>query len=472
MVYGSQSNLDMAQPFDVLIVGGGNAALCAAMTAQEAGAKVLLLESAPKEFRGGNSRHTRNLRYLHAQGNKYLTGPYAEEEFWDDLLHVTDGQTNEQLSRFTIRESEDLGEWMEKHGCHFQPAMRGTLHLARTNAFFLGGGKALMNAYYASAAKMGVKIRYDAEVRDLDIRDGLFATAVFGANGVLQKVRAKSVVVASGGFQANLSWLKEYWGEAAENFIIRGTPYDKGRLLRVLLNQGAKPVGEPRQCHAVAIDARAPKFDGGIVTRLDCVSFGIVVNKHARRFYDEGEDFWPKRYAIWGRLVAQQPDQIACAIIDSKSIDLFMPSVFPPIEADSIRHLAGKLELEPSVLEKTVSAFNKATLSGTFDPSILDNCSTENLEPPKSHWARPLDTQPFYGYPLRPGITFTYLGVAVNEKAQVIMQNDQPAENIFAAGEIMAGNILGKGYMAGLGMTIGTVFGRLAGKEAARYAIN
>jgi tricarballylate dehydrogenase len=149
-----------------------------------------------------------------------------------------------------------------------------------------------------------------------------------------------------------------------------------------------------------------------------------------------------------------------------------MPSVFPPIEADSIRHLAGKLELEPSVLEKTVSAFNKATLSGTFDPSILDNCSTENLEPPKSHWARPLDTQPFYGYPLRPGITFTYLGVAVNEKAQVIMQNDQPAENIFAAGEIMAGNILGKGYMAGLGMTIGTVFGRLAGKEAARYAIN
>jgi tricarballylate dehydrogenase len=472
MVYGSQSKVDMAQPFDVLVVGGGNAALCAAMTAQEAGAKVLLLESAPKEFRGGNSRHTRNLRYLHACGNKYLTGPYKEEEFWDDLLHVTEGETNEQLARFTIRNSEDLGVWMERHGCHFQPAMRGTLHLARTNAFFLGGGKALLNAYYASAAKLGVKILYDAEVRDLDIRDGLFSTAVFGAQGALQKVRAKSVVVASGGFQANLSWLKEHWGMAADNFIIRGTPYDKGRLLRVLLNQGAKTVGDPRQCHAVAIDARAPKFDGGIVTRLDCVSFGIVVNKHARRFYDEGEDFWPKRYAIWGRLVAQQLDQTAYAIIDSKSIDLFMPSVFPPIEADSIRHLAGKLELDPSLLEKTVSVFNKATLPGTFDPSILDNCSTEDLEPAKSHWARPLDAPPFYGYPLRPGITFTYLGVAVNQKAQVIMQNDQPAENIFAAGEIMAGNILGKGYMAGLGMTIGTVFGRLAGKEAARYAIN
>ncbi len=153
----------------------------------------------------------------------------------------------------------------------------------------------------------------------------------FVLQGALQKVRAKSVVVASGGFQANLEWLKEYWGDVADNFIIRGTPYNKGRMLRVLLDRGAKPVGDPRQCHAVAIDARAPKYDGGIVTRLDCVPFGIVVNKHARRFYDEGEDFWPKRYAIWGRLVAQQPDQIAYSIIDSKSIDLFMPSVFPPM---------------------------------------------------------------------------------------------------------------------------------------------
>ncbi len=456
---------------DVLIVGGGNAALCAAMTAREAGANVLLLESAPKEFRGGNSRHTRNLRYLHESGNDYLTGPYPEDEFWEDLLLVTEGQTNEQLARFTIRESNNMGAWMEQHGCRFQPAMRGTLHLARTNAFFLGGGKALMNAYYATALKLGVEILYDAEVRDLEIRDGKFASAFFVSQGTTQRGRAKAVVVASGGFQANLEWLKEYWGEPAENFIIRGTPYDKGRMLRVLLDQGVKPVGDPRQCHAVAIDARAPKFDGGIVTRLDCVPFGIVVNKQAKRFYDEGEDFWPKRYAIWGRLVAQQPDQIAYSIIDSKSIDLFMPSVFPPIEANTISELATKLELDPSALEETVTSFNKSIRPGTFDATVLDDCQTEGLEPPKSHWARSLDTPPFYGYPLRPGITFTYLGVTVNERAQVIMQGDQPAPNIFAAGEIMAGNILGKGYMAGLGLTIGTVFGRLAGREAARYAI-
>ena len=461
--------VDLLQNFDVLIVGGGNAALCAAIIAQESGAKVLLLESAPFEFRGGNSRHTRNLRYFHEQGNDHLTGPYLEDEFWDDLMAVTGGETNEQLARFTIRQSKNLGEWMAQHGVVFQPSMRGTLHLARTNAFFLGGGKALMNAYYATAAKLGVTVLYGAEVRNLEIHEGRFVSAEVGLHNLPHKIRAKSVVIASGGFQANLDWLKEYWGDPAENFIIRGTPYDRGFMLRVLLDNGAKPVGDPRQCHAVAIDARAPKYDGGIVTRLDCVSFGIVVNKHARRFYDEGEDFWPKRYAIWGRLVAQQPDQIAYSIIDAKSIELFMPSVFPPIKANSINDLASKLELDPSTLEETVGTYNQSIRPGTFDSTVLDDCVTEGLEPCKSHWARPLDAPPFYGYPLRPGITFTYLGVTVNERAQVIMENGQSAANIFAAGEVMSGNILGKGYMAGLGLTIGTVFGRIAGKEAARY---
>ena len=329
-----------------------------------------------------------------------------------------------------------------------------------------------MNAYYATALKAGVAILYDAEARDLEIRDGKFVSATFLYQGEARQVRAKAIVVASGGFQANLEWLREYWGEATDNFIVRGTPYDRGRMLRVLLDQGAMQVGDPSQCHAVAIDARAPKFDGGIVTRLDCISFGIAVNKDAKRFYDEGEDFWPKRYAIWGRLVAQQPDQIAYSIIDSKSIDLFMPSVFPPIKAGSISALAGQLELDPSALENTVKRFNASIKAGSFDPAALDDCETRGLEPPKSHWARPLDTPPYYAYPLRPGITYTYLSVGVNERAQVMMAQNRPSPNIFAAGEIMSGNILGKGYLAGFGMTIGTVFGRIAGREAARYAID
>lgn len=457
--------------YDIIVIGGGNAALCAAMAGRETGATVLVLEGAPKHFRGGNSRHTRNLRYLHTQKNKFMTSAYPEDEFWSDLLHVTGGNTNKNLARLTIRESNNLMEWMEAHGCHFQPSMRGTLHLSRTNAFFLGGGKALVNAYYATAERLGIHVFYDAEVYDINIRNGRFGSVNCRLNGISREIRAKTVVVASGGFQADLDWLKVYWGDAANHFIIRGTPYNKGRLLKLLLEKGAAPVGDPRQCHCVAIDARAPQFDGGIVTRLDCVAFGIVVNKQAKRFYDEGEDFWPKRYAIWGRLVAKQPDQIAYAIIDSKSIDLFMPSVFPPVEAGSIRGLAARLELNPDTLEHTVTEFNRSIHPGSFNPSIMDDCVTIGLDPPKSHWARPLDTPPFYGYPLRPGITFTYLGVAVNKQARILMQNQQPSPNMFAAGEIMSGNILGKGYMAGLGMTIGTVFGRIAGKEAGLYAL-
>jgi tricarballylate dehydrogenase len=237
------------------------------------------------------------------------------------------------------------------------------------------------------------------------------------------------------------------------------------------MDRGAKTVSDPRQCHAVAIDARSPRFDGGIITRVDCLPFGIVVNKHAARFYDEGEDFWPKRYAIWGLLIARQPNQIAFAIIDSKAMGLFIPPVLPPIQASSIRDLALALNLDPAALEQTVAAFNLSVRPGKFDHAVLDSCSTAGLNPPKTHWARRLDSPPFLAYPLRPGITFTYLGVAVNERAQVLLQDDKPVENIFAAGEIMAGNILGRGYLAGLGMAIGTVFGRIAGEEAARRAL-
>ena len=460
---------DLSKIYDVLVIGGGNAALCAAITARKAGASVLVVEASPEDFRGGNSRHTRNLRYMHDKGNEFLTGPYSEDEFFDDLMRVTGGKTNEKLARLTIRESNNVGDWMRDHGCMFQPAMKGTLHLARTNAFFLGGGRALMNSYYRTASKLGVAISYETEVVDMNINDGVFSEAVVQRDGTSHKIKAKTVVLASGGFQANLEWLKEEWGPAADNFIVRGSPYDKGKVLKIMLDKGAKQIGDPRQCHAVAIDARAPKYDGGIVTRLDCVSFGIVVNRNGERFYDEGEDFWPKRYAIWGRLVAKQPDQIGYSIIDAKSIDLFMPSVFPPIEAQSLEELAGKLELDPHKLIETIRGFNDATHAGTFDPGKLDDCKTEGIEPAKSHWARPIDTPPFYGYPLRPGITFTYLSVAVNDRAQVLMKDDTPSANIFAAGEIMSGNILGQGYMAGFGMTIGTVFGRLAGREAVAH---
>jgi tricarballylate dehydrogenase len=407
---------------------------------------------------------------MHDAPTAVLTETYPEEEFFEDLWRVTGGQTDEALARLCIRSSAGCTAWMKNHGVRFQPALGGTLHLGRTNAFFLGGGKALLNEYYAAAQRLGIEILYDAEVEDLAIEQGVFDHAVVAVAGVKHGVKAKTLVVAAGGFESNLEWLREVWGPAADNFIIRGTPYNKGKVLKALIERGVQTVGDPTQGHAVAIDARAPKFDGGIVTRLDCVSLGIVVNRDGERFYDEGEDFWPKRYAIWGRLVAQQPDQIAYSIIDSKAIGRFMPSVFPAYRADSIEELGARFGLPVGRFAATVRAYNQAVRPGTFDHAVMDDCRTEGLSPEKTHWAQRLDEPPYFGYPLRPGITFTYLGVKANEKANVLMQDGALAKNIFAAGEIMAGNILGKGYLAGFGMTIGSVFGRIAGEEAANHA--
>ena len=196
------------------------------------------------------------------------------------------------------------------------------------------------------------------------------------------------------------------------------------------------------------------------------------MNKDAKRFYDEGEDFWPKRYAIWGRLVAGQPEQIAYAILDSEGVKRFMPSVFTPIKDDTIAGLAEQLSLPVEDTVKTIDEFNKACPAGPIDQQILDGKATEGLSPNKTNWAAPILKPPFFGFPLRPGITFTYMGVEVNEKAQIIMSDGKPAANLYAAGEIMAGNVLGQGYLAGIGMTIGGVFGLIAGRQAARTLTN
>ncbi len=356
--------IDFARIYDVLVVGGGNAALCAAVTAREAGASVLLLEHAPRDFRGGNSRHTRNFRGMHASPTKVLTESYLEDEYWDDLLRVTGGQTDENLARMTIRASAHVTPWMEACGVRFQPSLTGTLSLSRTNAFFLGGGKALVNAYFATAERLGIDVLYDTEVRSLSLDDGFVRSVDIICRGFPQTAKARCVVVASGGFQANLDWMRQYWGDAVDNFVIRGTPYAKGQVLKNLLAQGAAPVGDATQFHAVALDARAPKFDGGIVTRLDSVPYSIVVNRHGVRFYDEGEDVWPKRYAIWGRLIAQQPDQIAYSICDAPAFSLFMPSVFPAIRADSIGELAQRLGLDPGTVQDTVRSLQCSGAAG------------------------------------------------------------------------------------------------------------
>ncbi|GAB4561116.1 MAG: FAD-dependent tricarballylate dehydrogenase TcuA [Rhizobacter sp.] len=456
---------------DVLVIGGGNAALCAALMAREAGASVLLLEAAPRAWRGGNTQHTRNLRCMHDAPQDVLVEAYSEEEYWQDLRKVTGGVTDETLARLVIRASSTCRSWMHQHGVRFQPSLSGALHTARTNAFFMGGGKALVNAYYRSAERLGVQIRYDMPVDRLELQGGRFIAAHAGA----QRITARSCVLAAGGLESNREWLREAWGRnergeyPADNFLIRGTRFNTGTLLKHLIDAGADSIGDPTQAHMVAIDARAPLYDGGICTRIDCVSLGVVLNREAQRFYDEGEDFWPKRYAIWGRLVAQQPGQVAWSVIDAKAVGRFMPPVFPGARADSLPELARQLGLDEAAFMQTLTQYNAACRVGRFDHTLLDDCHTAGLAPAKTHWARPIDTPPFFGYPLKPGVTFTYLGLKVNEHAAVHF-GGQASDNLFVAGEMMAGNVLGQGYTAGVGMSIGTAFGRIAGTQAANAA--
>lgn len=453
--------------YNVIVIGGGNAALCAAISAAENGVKVCLLESAPKIWRGGNSQHTRNMRVAHKEPTNCLTEDYSVEEFYQDLLKVTGGETNEELAKIAIRGSFEMYNWLEKRGMYFQKSISGTLSLSRTNAFFFGGGKTLVNCEFQKAEELGVKVLYEHEVENVNIEDDKVVSLKVKIPNKTIELKADAYVVGSGGFESNRQWLKEAWGEHAKNFLIRGTKFNQGKVLKSLLEQDIEPVGKPEQGHAVAVDGRAPLYDGGIVTRLDCVPFGIVLNKNGKRFYDEGEDFWPKRYAIWGRLVAQQADQVGNVIIDSKSINLFMPSVFEAIKANTLEELAQKLEIPQQNMINTIEEYNKHVIEATFNPAELDDCHTEGLEVNKTHWARKIDTPPYYGYMLRPGITFTYLGVKIDKEARVYKKDGRGMKNLFATGEVVAGNILGKGYLAGTGMTIGAVFGKIAGKGAA-----
>lgn len=456
---------------DVLVIGGGNAGLCAALAAREAGAEVLLIEGAERAWRGGNSKYTRNLRCVHDDGDPVMPGTYTETELAADLAGVTGEGSDRKLTEMVIKESRHAPVWMERQGVLWQQALRGTLQLSRTNRFFLGGGKALVNQYYAEAERRGIGIAYETRAEELHFEGDRCAEVTISDGAGARRISPGAVVAAAGGFEANLEWLAEYWGDAAENFMVRGSRQNDGGVLRSLLAGGAEARGNPKGFHAIAVDARGPKYEGGIVTRVDSVPFSVMVNRDGERFYDEGEDLWPKRYATWGRLIVQQPGQIAWSVFDSRVVRSFMTTLYPPLRADTIDDLCDQAGLPKEAVRRTLDEYNAAVRGGDYDPRELDGCHTEGLEPPKSHWALPISKPPFYAYPLRPGITFTYLGVGVDDRARVRHEVFGTFANVFAAGEIMAGNILLRGYLAGFGMTIGTVFGRIAGEGAGRHVV-
>lgn len=397
---------------DVLVIGGGMAALCAAITASRAGASVRMVEAAPRPLRGGNTRHSRNLRIRHDEPSPLFPGAYTEADFLADLAAASGGAGDPVLTRRLARDSALLPDWLAKQGVVFQTR---DIPVSRKTAFFLGGGMAALNALYATAERLGVRIRYNHPIDDLRLDD----------------LPARAVVVCSGGHQADLS----------HGFINRGTPFATGMVLRALLAQGAAAAGQADAGHLVAVDARSPDHDGGIVTRVDGMRHGMVIDATGCRFQDETAVTGQTRYAAWGRLVAERPGRRATLVVDADGILRVPPSIFAPFQAPSLPDLAALLEVDP------VNLHGSARDCGRI------------LRPP------------FFATPIRPGITFTSLGVRVDETARLVMQDGSVRANVFAAGMIMAPNLLGTGYLAGGGMTIGAVFGRIAGEEAARHVL-
>ena len=419
---------------EVLVIGGGMAALGAALSARRCGASVMMVEQAPRELRGGNTRHSRNFRFCHQAPTPLAPDCYDEMEFRNDLHAVGDRACDDDLVRLFVARSARVPEWLRQHRVAFQTS---NIPYSRKTAFLLGGGKALINSLYAAAEALGVEICYDTQVLEV----GLDAHIDLLAAGRTRTIQAGAVVACSGGYQANRDWLRQEWGPAEAALINRGTAYARGGVLRSLLDQGVAAVGQPGACHLVAVDARSPDDDGGVVTRIDGMEWGVVVDGQGRRICDETAVTGPTRYAVWGKLVGACVGQSATLILDADGIGRVEPAVFPPLRAQSVPELAEMLGMSPELL----------------DASIKD--------------AQRLTAPPLFAFPMRPGITFTCYGVKVDALARLVLSDGQVCPNLFAAGMIMVPNILGTGYLAGAGLTIGAVFGAIAGEEAARHAL-
>jgi tricarballylate dehydrogenase len=491
------------ETFDVIVVGAGNAALCAALSAREQGAaKVLVLEKAPLDERGGNSLFTAGgFRFVHdgladlrrdilddlseAEAGQIVLPVQRAPDYLDDLRRVTEGQTDDTLSGLLVGRSRDTMRWMRRSGVRFIPMFgRQSFKLDGKHHFYggvnieaVGGGWGLVDQLIKQAERVGIEIRYATGMRRL-LQDGSGAVAgvhVMGPGGYAD-LRAKAVVLACGGFEANPEMRVRYYGPGWESCRVRGTRYNTGDGLRAALDIDAQAFGGWSTCHAVQWDISAPPFgDRTVLDNFQKHSYpiGIIVNLRGERFVDEGADYRNHTYAKYGREVMKQPKRTAIQIFDAKTIDMVRDEYrirqVTRAQAQSIGELAAQLEIDADGLTRTVREFNAACRPGKYNPAVLDGLSTSGITPPKSNWALPIDKPPYTGFVVTCGITFSFGGLRINEHAEVQDTSDRTIPGLYAAGEIVGG-IFYENYLGGAGLMSGAVFGRIAGGSAARRA--
>ena len=486
-------------PKKVIVVGGGNAALCAAISAREHGADVTVLERAPRELRGGNTAFTAGAMrvvYRGAEDIRALVtdltdeeaamtdfGEYTEEDFFDDLARVTENRTDPDLAETLVKSSLDTLKWMKGHGVRFMPIYgRQAFKVGGRFKFWggltletAGGGPGLVDMLTAEAERMGIPILYNARAVDLDLDDS-------GVHGVHARVEGESktfpadaVVLAAGGFQSNVEWRTRYLGAGWDLAKVRGTRYNTGDGIQMGLRAGGSAAGNWSGSHAVQWDANAPEYGDlsvGDGFQKHSYPFGVIVNADGERFVDEGADFRNYTYAKYGREVLAQPGQRAWQVFDAQVNHLLRDEYrirqVTRYRADTLEELAEKMDgIDATAFLKTVSEYNSAVRTDIpFDPNVKDGRRTEGISPNKSNWANQLVEPPFEAYEVTCGLTFTFGGLRIDTSAQVLDDEGKPVPNLYCCGE-MAGGIFYFNYPGGSGLTNGSVFGRIAGRSAA-----
>ena len=484
--------------YDVIVVGAGNAALTAALSAHEAGARALVLEKAPKAERGGNSRFSGGLfRFAYNSIDEVTSllpdseraaqvevGQYPADRFYDELMKITRGKANPDLSRKVVDESLATMKWMAGHGIEWAWtslwSVAGSDGVKRYNPGSVlevrGRGVGLVAALFKAVEREGIDIRYGAKVAGIETSnpDCRVSLLVDGQKGT-EKLSANAVVLASGGFEANPEMRARHLGPKWETVKVRGTRHNTGEVLEAALEAGAAGAGQWHGCHATPIDAFAPDVgDLKLTDKTNRLSypFGIMVNRDGRRFMDEGEDLGAYTYAKAGGLILEQPSGVAFQIFDKRTMHLLEPryETAEPVLGHTIDELEDDLGFAPQSLLSTVRDFNLSTFRGPFDPAIRDGNGTVGLKPPKSNWAQPLNAPPFTVYPVTCGITFTFGGLKIDTDARVLNTSGEPIPGLYATGEI-TGEFFYHNYPGGSGLMRGAVFGRTAGRNAAEHSL-